>query len=95
MSVGYTFAFMQNIVFSTAKGEDEMPDLPEITDFKDDIFWPGVRYILVFVLSLAPGFAAIFFVNVLVGIALMLLEAFCLPMSLLSVAVAASIGGLT
>jgi len=42
-SVGYTFAFMQNIISSTVNGDDEMPGWPDVSEFVDDVVQPCFR----------------------------------------------------
>jgi hypothetical protein len=94
MSVGYLFAFMQNIVQSSAQGEEAMPDWPEITSFGDSFAMPFFRFSLIWVLCLAPGIAAMVFVSPFAGVPLLLLGLFCLPMAILTVSLADSLAGL-
>jgi hypothetical protein len=42
---GYLTAFLRGVITSTAVGEDEMPDWPEIQDFGSDIFVPFMQLI--------------------------------------------------
>jgi hypothetical protein len=54
MVVGYMFCYMQNIIHSTALGEKEMPALPDITSFWEDILLPCLQLIGVTLISFAP-----------------------------------------
>jgi hypothetical protein len=94
MSVGYLFAFMQNIVQATSNGEEKMPDWPEISSFGDDLVVPFYRFGIIWFLCLGPGVAVQLLVSPLAGVPLMLLGLFCLPMAILTVCLADSIAGL-
>ena len=52
--VGYMFCYMQNIIHSTALGEAEMPSLPDVTSFWDDILLPCLQLIGVTLISFGP-----------------------------------------
>ncbi|MGA2280816.1 MAG: FHA domain-containing protein [Verrucomicrobiota bacterium] len=94
MSVGYLFAFMQNIVQASSQGEEKMPDWPEISGFWDDLVVPFFQFGVIWFLCLGPGFAVQLFVSPLAGVPLLLLGLFCLPMAILTVCLADSIAGL-
>lgn len=93
MSVGYLFAFMQNIIQSSARGDPAMPDWPEISAFWDDLVVPFFQFTCIWCLCLGPGIAAMLFVSPLAGVPLLVLGLFCLPMALLTVAMADTILG--
>jgi hypothetical protein len=42
---GYLTAFLRRVITSTANGEDELPEWPEIEDFSSDIFAPFMQLI--------------------------------------------------
>jgi hypothetical protein len=94
MSVGYLFAFMQNIVQASSQGEEKMPDWPEISGFWDDLAIPFFRFGVIWFLCLGPGIAVMLFVSPLAGLPLLLLGLFCLPMAILTVCLADGITGL-
>jgi hypothetical protein len=94
MSVGYLFAFMQNIVQASSQGEEKMPDWPEISGFWDDLAIPFFRFGVIWFLCLGPGIAVMLFVSPLAGLPLLLLGLFCLPMAILTVCLADGIAGL-
>ncbi len=94
MSVGYLFAFMQNIIVSSTNGEENMPGFPEVSNFSDDIFMPFVRFVMIWAVCLGPGIATTIFLSPVLGVLILLLGLFCFPMSLLTVSLADSIGGL-
>src|SRR6185503_2399087 len=52
---GYLFAYMQRIVSSSAQGEDDVPDFPDVTEFWSDIFLPFFLFTGTFVISFAPA----------------------------------------
>jgi hypothetical protein len=94
MSVGYLFAFMQNIVQASSQGEEKMPDWPEISGFWDDLAIPFFRFGVIWFLCLGPGIAVMLFVSPLAGLPLLFLGLFCLPMAILTVCLADGIAGL-
>ncbi len=93
MSVGYLFAFMQNIVQASSLGDEKMPNWPEISGFWDDLVIPFFRFAVIWFLCLGPGIAMLF-VSPMASVPLLLLGLFCLPMAILTVCLADSIGGL-
>ena len=94
LSLGYLFACMQGIINSSTHGDENMPDWPEISSFWDDIFMAFIRFVTIWAVCLGPGIAALVFDHRTAGIALLCLGIFCLPMSLLTVSIADSLGGL-
>jgi hypothetical protein len=94
MSVGYLFAFMQNIVQASSQGEEKMPDWPEISGFWDDLAIPFFRFGVIWFLCLGPGIAVMLFVSPMAGVPLLFLGLFCLPMAILTVCLADGIAGL-
>jgi hypothetical protein len=93
MSVGYLFAFMQGIIQSSARGDKAMPDWPEISAFWDDLVVPFFQFTCIWVLCLGPGIAVMLFVSPLAGVPLICLGLFCMPMALLTVAMADTLAG--
>lgn len=53
--LGYLFTYMQSIIHSTAVEEEEMPPLPSITNFWEDIVLPCLQLIGVTLISFAPA----------------------------------------
>ena len=51
---GYLFSFTQNIIHSTASGEDEMPPLPSMGNFWEDILLPCLQLFGLTLVSFAP-----------------------------------------
>jgi len=94
MSVGYLFAFMQNIIQSSAQGEEKMPDWPEISAFWDDLMIPFFQFLIIWLICLGPGIAVMLLVSPLAGVPLIFLGLLCLPMALLTVSMADSLMGL-
>jgi hypothetical protein len=92
MSVGYLFAFMQNIVQASSQGEENMPDWPEISGFWDDLVIPFFQFGVIWFLCLGPGIAVMLLVSPLAGV--LFLGLFCLPMAILTVCLADGLAGL-
>ncbi len=58
---GYLTAFLRRIINSTAAGDDEMPDWPEIDDFSSDILSPFLQLIGTVMFCFAPMIALTIF----------------------------------
>ncbi len=58
--LGYLFTYMQNIIHSTALDDEELPSLPDITNFWEDILLPCLQLIGVVLISFAPAIAVEF-----------------------------------
>jgi hypothetical protein len=93
MTVGYLFAFMQSIIQSSARGDPAMPDWPEISAFWDDMVVPFFQFTCIWCLCLGPGIAVMLLVTPLAGVPLIFLGLLCMPMAILTVAMADSIIG--
>jgi hypothetical protein len=93
MSIGYLYAFMQNVIQTSARGDQAMPDWPEISAFWDDMVVPFFQFTTIWLLCLGPGIVLMIW-QPLAGVPLIFLGLFCLPMALLTVAMADSIAGL-
>ena len=93
MGVGYMFALMQSVIQSSARGDKAMPDWPEISGFWDDLVVPFFQFTCIWVLCLGPGIAVMLFVTPFAGVPLIVLGLFCLPMAILTVAMADTIMG--
>jgi hypothetical protein len=52
---GYLFSFMQNILHATAVGDEEMPELPSMANFWEDIILPFFRLLGVSLVSFGPA----------------------------------------
>jgi uncharacterized membrane protein len=52
---GYLFSFMQNILHATAVGDDEMPELPSMSSFWEDLLLPFLRLLGVGLVSFLPA----------------------------------------
>ena len=93
MSVGYLFSFMQNIIQSSARGDQFMPDWPEISALWDDLVVPFFQFACIWGLCLGPGIAVMLRVSPSAGLPLLFLGLFSLPMAILTVSMADSIAG--
>jgi hypothetical protein len=61
MITAYIFAYMFDVLVSTAGGEDELPNLPVLTDWWDDIIRPYLLFQFSFLYALLPGIAALIY----------------------------------
>jgi hypothetical protein len=52
---GYLFAIMQRIVVSSATGEEDPPDFPEVSDIHSDIITPFLQLLITSVVAYGPG----------------------------------------
>lgn len=52
---GYLFAYMQNIIQSTARGDEGEADLPDITNFVEDLLIPCLQLLATVLLSFVPA----------------------------------------
>lgn len=93
-SVGYLFTFMRSIVVETSNGSDRLPGWPGFSGFWDDAVVPFFQMLAIWLVCLGPGVVLMFLVPPLIGGVVMLLGLFCLPMCLLTVALADSVMGL-
>jgi hypothetical protein len=55
--LGYLFAYMQNVIQSTARGDENEPTLPDITNFFEDLLIPCLQLIATGLLSFGPAIA--------------------------------------
>ena len=53
---GYLFAYAKSIITSTANGQKEPPDWPDLTDWKEDILVPYVQLMALVLLCFGPAF---------------------------------------
>ncbi len=94
MIIGFVFAFMQNVIVSSAHGEDKMPELPELSGFWSGIFVPFLRLVLIWIACLVPGLVMQFALSPLAAVPFYLLGLTCIPMAILTVSLADSLRGL-
>jgi FHA domain len=52
---GYLFAYMQNVIQCTARGDESEADLPDITNFVEDIVIPCLQLLAIVLLSFGPA----------------------------------------
>jgi hypothetical protein len=53
--LGYLFAYMQNVIHSTAAEETELPPLPSMTNFWEDILRPCLQFVGLMILCFGPA----------------------------------------
>jgi len=54
LGTGYLMAYLRRILNTTAQGEEEMPDWPEIEDYSSDIVSPFRQFLATVLFSFAP-----------------------------------------
>jgi hypothetical protein len=89
-ALGYVFAYVQNIIHSTASGDDRLPDLPAMEGLFSNFFRLAGTVLMSFGPALAVAYFAIAQENPTAGIALIPTIVFgCLyfPMAFLAVAI--------
>ncbi len=91
---GYLFSFLQNIIHSTAAEDPELPDLPGLANFMDDILLPFLRLLGLVTFCFGPALALAVWLaisgNSALGIAVIAAMLFGLayfPMAFLAVAI--------
>jgi hypothetical protein len=96
---GYLFTFLQSIIHSTAAEDHEMPDLPGMSNFIDDILMPALRFLGLTLISFGPMLALAIWGLVrgepppaFVMIPAAIFGCFYFPMSFLAVAMLDSVG---
>lgn len=105
-AAGYLAAYLQSIIQSSARGEDEMPAWPDFTDLYEDILQPCLRIWATCLLCLGPGWAMLNWVSKVsrgneapvpgwVGWTLLVAGGLYLPMALMAVAMADSLAALS
>jgi pSer/pThr/pTyr-binding forkhead associated (FHA) protein len=95
--IGYIFLFMQQIITSTAQGEDEMPSWPDYESFWESVAWPYVRLLGICAACIAPSSLLLIFfgrASLFLYIPLLVLGFCYAPMALLAVAMDDSLLGL-
>lgn len=91
--LGYLFAYMQNVIQSTARGDESEPTLPDITNFVEDLLIPCLQLLATVLISFAPVIGVIIWSynggDNMAGVALipaMVLACLYFPMGFLAVA---------
>jgi len=90
MTAGYLFAYMQNIISATSNGNDRPPGWPQISGFWDDVVVPCLRYITILAVWVGPGIVLLP-TSLPLGVTLLMLGLFCVPMAFLTVSLADSV----
>jgi hypothetical protein len=57
MAIGYLFSFMQSIIHAAAIGEEEMPTLPSMANFWEDILLPALQFLGLILFCFGPAIA--------------------------------------
>ena len=94
LGYGYLFAYMQRIVTSSASGEDEPPEWPEVSDISSDVIRPFWQLTFTIVVAFLPAFFVAEYLGPIPGQLANALGIVYFPMALLAVAMADSYTGL-
>ncbi|MDB6064416.1 MAG: domain containing protein [Pedosphaera sp.] len=65
--MGYLFAYMQNVIHTTAHGDEHEPSLPEVGNFMDDIIVPCLQLVGTVVLCFGPAIGMAIWAGVKAG----------------------------
>lgn len=57
LGTGYLFSYLKSIIACTAEGEEQMPDWPELSQWKEDIVSPMFQFLILSLLSFGPALA--------------------------------------
>jgi hypothetical protein len=101
LTTGYFMAYAQQIVQTSAQGEDDPPTWPDFSNFIDDILLPFIQAAGLSVLYLLPPLLAWIFLDkdqlttYLLAGALLLVGLFMMPMAWLAISMHESIFGLS
>jgi hypothetical protein len=93
LGYGYLFAYMQRIVTSSANGEDEPPEWPEISDITSDVVAPFFQLVFALLFAFVPSWFVAEFLGQIPGEFVKLLGGLYFPMALLAVAMSGSYSG--
>ena len=55
LGVGYLFSFLKNVIYASAEGDEQMPDWPELSEWKADIVSPMFQLVVTATLCFAPA----------------------------------------
>jgi hypothetical protein len=58
LGCGYLFSYLKKIITFTAHGDQNMPDWPELTEWKEDIVSPMFQFLMISLFSFGPAFLA-------------------------------------
>jgi hypothetical protein len=100
-TTGYWLAYAQNVVSSSANGDDKPPAWPDLSDFIHDILMPFFQGTALFVIYLLPFFLALWKLpeeeplSLIIAGGLLLLALFMMPMAWLAVSMHESIAGVS
>lgn len=89
---GYLFTFLQAIIHSTAAEDREMPDLPGMTNFSDDILLPFFRLLGLFLACFGIAIPLAIWAGPIPALAGGVFGGLYFPMAFLAVAILDSIG---
>lgn len=93
LGYGYLFLYMQQIVTSSANGEDEPPEWPEISDVTSDVVGPFFQLVFALLFAFLPSWIVAEFLGQIPGEFVKLLGGVYFPMALLAVAMSGSYSG--
>ena len=102
MYYGYIYSYLQNVIHTTAHGDEHEPSLPDISDIGEDLGAPFVQLMLTVILCFGPTIAAVVWLYFFEGgqlgaigaLAAGLAGCFYFPMAFLTVAMFDSVGGI-
>jgi pSer/pThr/pTyr-binding forkhead associated (FHA) protein len=93
LGYGYLFAYMQRIVTSSAAGDEDPPEWPEVSDIGQDIIAPFWQLVFAILFAFVPSWFVAGYLGPIPGQFVELLGAIYFPMALLAVAMSTSYTG--
>lgn len=91
---GYLLAYLQKIVVTSAAGESDPPEWPDVSDIGSDVVQPFFQFLVTWLVSFGPAIYVTIAMGPLPGTLVSLLGAAYFPMALLAVAMSDSYSGL-
>lgn len=55
LGTGYLFSYLKKVVYSTAAGEQQMPDWPDLSEWHADIVSPMFQFVVISLISFGPA----------------------------------------
>ncbi|HUS35014.1 MAG TPA: FHA domain-containing protein [Verrucomicrobiae bacterium] len=91
---GYMFAFMQRIIVTSAAGEDDPPEFPDVSDIYSDICIPFLQLFVTSLLAFLPPIFVFYNLGPIPGQFALILSMVYFPMAILGVAMSDSFAAL-
>jgi hypothetical protein len=102
MYYGYLYSYLQNVIHTTAHGDEHEPELPDITDIGQDLVAPFIQLVCTIFLCFGPTIACLVWaigfdgggIAIIGAVATGLFGCFYFPMAFLTVAMFDTVAGI-